>query len=40
MNGMFANDVFENVPNDGVTLLDHFLGLLDGGASGRGLSSL
>src|ERR1700676_4752190 len=30
--GMFANHVFENVPNDGILLLDHFLGLLDGGA--------
>src|SRR5580700_1774722 len=29
---MFANDVFENVPNDRLLLLDHFLGLLDGGA--------
>ena len=31
-NGMFANDIFENVPNDRLLLLDHFLGLLDGGA--------
>src|SRR3989442_2951639 len=30
--GMFADDVFQNVPNDGFLLLDHFLGLLDGGA--------
>ena len=30
--GMLADDVFENVPNDGFLLLDHFLGLLDGGA--------
>src|ERR1700731_4612537 len=30
--GMFANDVFENVPDDGILLLDHFLGLLNGGA--------
>src|ERR1700722_1179301 len=30
--GMFANDVFENVPDDWILLLDHFLGLLDGGA--------
>ena len=30
--GMFANDVFENVPDDRILLLDHFLGLLDGGA--------
>src|SRR5580704_1955266 len=29
---MFANDVFENVPNDRLLLLDHLLGLLDGGA--------
>src|SRR6266446_1834682 len=29
---MFADDVFEDVPNDGFLLLDHFLGLLDGGA--------
>src|SRR5271168_739042 len=29
---MFADDVFENVPNDRLLLLDHFLGLLDGGA--------
>src|SRR5256712_6782036 len=29
---MFADDVFQNVPNDGFLLLDHFLGLLDGGA--------
>src|SRR6267143_1522798 len=26
---MFANHFFEDVPNDGVLLLDHFLGLLD-----------
>src|SRR5713226_6646354 len=30
--GMFADDVFQDVPNDGFLLLDHFLGLLDGGA--------
>src|ERR1700747_2215425 len=30
--GMLANDVFENIPNDRLLLLDHFLGLLDGGA--------
>src|SRR6202040_1520485 len=30
--GMFANDVFENVPHDWILLLDHFLGLLDRGA--------
>src|SRR5258706_12920030 len=30
--GMFADDVFQNVPNDGFLLFDHFLGLLDGGA--------
>ena len=29
---MLANDVFENVPDHGFLLLDHFLGLLDGGA--------
>ena len=29
---MFANDIFEDVPHDGFLLLDHFLGLLDGGA--------
>src|SRR5258708_39551161 len=30
--GMFADDVFQDVPNDGFLLLDHFLSLLDGGA--------
>ena len=30
--GMLANHVFENVPYDGILLLDHFLGLLDGRA--------
>src|SRR5216684_4941168 len=30
--GMFANDVFENVPNHRLLLLDHLLGLFDGGA--------
>ena len=30
--GMLADDVFQNVPNDGFLLLDHFLGLLDGRA--------
>src|SRR5208283_4061526 len=30
--GMFANDVLEDVPHDGFLLLDHFLGLLNGGA--------
>jgi hypothetical protein len=30
--GMLANDVLEDVPNDGILLLDHFFGLLDGGA--------
>ena len=30
--GMFANDVFENVPDHRILLLDHFLGLLDRGA--------
>src|SRR5580704_10571280 len=29
---MLADDVFENVPNDRLLLLDHFLGLLDGSA--------
>src|ERR1700719_286930 len=29
---MFANNVFENVPDNRLLLLDHFLGLLDGGA--------
>src|ERR1700676_287975 len=33
---MLANDVFEDVPNDGVLLLDHFLGLLDGSAVALG----
>src|SRR5205807_9451915 len=30
--GMLANNIFENVPDHGLLLLDHFLGLLDGGA--------
>src|SRR6266404_725076 len=30
--GMFANDVFENIPDYRLLLLDHFLGLLDGRA--------
>src|SRR5208283_1733556 len=30
--GMFADDILEDVPHDGFLLLDHFLGLLDGGA--------
>ena len=30
--GMLADDIFEDVPHDGFLLLDHFLGLLDGGA--------
>src|SRR5882724_6438955 len=34
--GMFADDVFQDVPNDGFLLLDHFLGLLDGGAMALG----
>src|ERR1700730_12597991 len=34
--GMFANHVFENVPNDRILLFDHFLGLLDGGAVSLG----
>ena len=29
---MLANDIFEDVPDDRFLLLDHFLGLLDGGA--------
>src|ERR1700730_17668497 len=29
---MFPNYIFENVPDDRILLLDHFLGLLDGGA--------
>src|SRR6267142_3032744 len=33
---MLADDVFENVPNDGFLLLDHFLGLLDGRAVALG----
>src|SRR2546421_2265470 len=33
---MFADDVFQNVPNDGFLLLDHFLGLLDGRAMALG----
>src|SRR5262249_59865349 len=35
-NRMLANHLFENVPNDGFLLLDHFLGLLDGGAVAEG----
>src|SRR5262249_40673551 len=35
--GMLANDVLKNVPDHGVLLLDHFLGLLDGGAVALGL---
>ena len=34
--GMFANHVFEDVPDDGFLLLDHLLGLLDGGAMAGG----
>ena len=34
--GMFANDFFEDVPDDGFLLLDHLLGLLDGGAVAGG----
>ena len=30
--GMFADDILEDVPDHGLLLLDHFLGLLDGGA--------
>src|SRR4029077_9447759 len=33
---MFANDVFQDVPNNSFLLLDHFLGLLDGGAVALG----
>src|SRR5713226_6816746 len=33
---MFADDVFQDVPHDGFLLLDHFLGLLDGGAMALG----
>jgi len=33
---MFADDVFQDVPNYGFLLLDHFLGLLDGGAVALG----
>src|SRR4029077_2092807 len=35
-NRMLADDVLENVPNDGFLLFDHFLGLLDGGAVAEG----
>src|SRR5437588_285527 len=35
-NGMLANHVFQDVPNDGLLLLHHFLGLLDGGAVALG----
>ena len=31
-NRMVLDDLFEDVPNDGILLLDQFLGLLDGGA--------
>src|ERR1700730_3756670 len=30
--GMLANHVFKDVPNHGILLLHHFLGLLNGGA--------
>ncbi len=33
---MLANDFLKNVPDDGLLLLDHFLGLLDRGAMTRG----
>src|SRR3989475_2720516 len=33
---MLANDFLENVPDDGLLLFDHFLGLLDRGAMTRG----
>ena len=33
---VLANDVFENVPDDGLLLFHHFLGLLDGGAVAGG----
>src|SRR5207302_1915323 len=35
--GVLANDFLENVPDDGLLLLDHLLGLLDRGAMARGL---
>ena len=31
-NGMILDDLFENVPDHRILLLDQFLGLLDGGA--------
>src|SRR5436853_1425019 len=34
------NDLFQDVPNDGLLLLYHFLGLLDGGAVARLLQSV
>src|SRR5205823_10688168 len=34
---MLADHVFQDVPHDGLLLLDHFLGLLDGGAVALGL---
>ena len=34
--GMLANHVFQDVPDDGLLLLDHLLGLLDGGAMAGG----
>src|SRR5205823_3585954 len=35
-NRMLADDVFQNVPDYGLLLLHHFLGLLDGGAVALG----
>src|ERR1035441_9267236 len=37
---MLADHFFENVPNDRVLLLDHFLGLLDGGAVALGFEAM
>ncbi len=37
---MLANHFFQNVPNDRVLLLDHFLGLLDGGAVALGFEAM
>src|SRR6202162_6207076 len=37
---MLANYFFEDVPNHGLLLLDHFLGLLDGGAVSLGFESV
>src|SRR5215472_6533686 len=35
-NRMLTDDVLEDVPNHGLLLLDHFLGLLNGGAVALG----